>query len=98
MRAVLKLRGDIGIPHDRPRDELGKERNIGGKVDEIPLRRRCTAIDVDDVAEHLKGVEADADGQTQLQKRQGKPCDGVDAREEKVRVFEVAEKPQAHED
>ena len=98
VRAAFELRGDIGIAHDRPRDELGKERNIGGEVDEIPLRCRLTAIDVDDVAEHLKGVEADADGQAQLQKRQGKPRDGVDAREEKVRVLKIAEKPKAHKD
>ena len=98
VRAAFELRGDVGIPYDRPRDELGEERNIGGEVDEIPLRRRFAAVDVDDVAQYLKGVEADADGQAQLQKRQGEPRDGVDAREKKVRVLKIAEKPKAHKD
>ena len=98
VRAAFELCGDVGIAHDRPRDELGEERNIGGEVDEIPLRRRFAAVDVDDVAQYLKGVEADADGQAQLQKRQGEPCDGVDAGEKKVRVLKIAEKPKAHKD
>ena len=68
------------------------------EVDEISLRRRFAAVDVDDVAQYLKGVEADADGQAQLQKRQGEPCDGVDAGEKKVRVLKIAEKPKAHKD
>ena len=98
MRALPELQSNVAVTHDRTCDELGEERNIGGKVNEVSLCRRVAAINVDDIAEHLKGVETDADGKAQLQKRQGKPRGGIDACKEEICILEIAEQPKAHED
>ena len=98
MRALPELQSNVAVTHDRTCDELGEERNIGGKVNEVSLCRRVAAINVDDIAEHLEGVEADADGKAQLQKRQGKSRGGIDAGKEEICILEIAEQPKAHKD
>ncbi len=69
--AMLQLRGNVCVADDGPGDELGEHGHIGGKVNEIPLGRHIAPVYVDDVAENLEGIKADADGQGDMQSRQG---------------------------
>jgi len=80
--AVLKLPGDVRIADDRPGDQLREHRNVRRKIDIIPLRRNIATIDVNDIADDLKRVEADADGQRDLQERDRQPGDGIEARDD----------------
>ncbi len=67
------------VADDGPGDELREHGHIGGKVDEVPLGRHVAAVDVDDVAEDLKGIKADADGQGHAEQRKGQPRERVKA-------------------
>ena len=74
MRSVFQLSCDIRITHDRSRNQLGKQRNISRKIDGIFLRPYFASVNVYRVAENLKGIKADADRESDLQKRDGKSC------------------------
>ena len=67
---LLQLGRDIAVAHDWARDELREHGNIGGKIDKIMLRRHIAAVYVDLIAGDLKRIEADADRQGDLQKRE----------------------------
>src|SRR5690349_9639587 len=45
---------ELLVARDRPGDELWKEQNIGGELEEISLRRDCPSGDIDDVGNDLK--------------------------------------------
>ena len=92
--AAGQLRGNVCIADDGPGNELGEHGHIGGQLQQIPLGRHRTTVDIDDVAEHLKGIEADADGQGDLQGRQGKTRQRTQGAEEKAGVFAVAQQTQ----
>ena len=92
--AMLQLGGDIRVPDDGPGDELGEHGHIRGKVNEIPLGSHIAPVYVDDVAQNLEGVKADADGQGHMEQREGQPGEGVEAADEKVGVLAVAQKSQ----
>ena len=94
MGAMLQLRGNVRVAHDGAGDELREHGDIGGKVDEITLRLHVAAVDVHHIAEDLKGVEADADGQRHAEQRNMQPRERVKAGEEEVRVLAVAQKSQ----
>ena len=89
VRAGAKLRRHVRIADDGPGDELGEHGNIGRQINGILLRRGVAAPDVHDIAQNLEGVEADADGQRDLQRRDGKPRDGPEGIKEEVRVLEI---------
>ena len=61
--AMFELVGEKGEFQDRPRDEVREHGNETGKIDEVRHRLGLAAINVDRVAERLKGVEADAERQ-----------------------------------
>ena len=92
--AMLQLGSDVRVPDDGPGDELGEHGHIRGKVNEIPLGSHIAPVYVDDVAQDLEGVKADADGQGHMEQREGQPGEGVEAADEKVGVFAVAQQPQ----
>ena len=92
--AAGQLRGNVCIADDGPGDELGEHGHIGGQLQQVPLGRHRATVDIDDVAEHLKGVEADADGQGDLQSRQGKTRQRTQSAEEEAGVFAVAQQTQ----
>ncbi|EKC67359.1 acetyltransferase, gnat family protein, partial [human gut metagenome] len=52
-------------------------------------------VHVDDIAEDLEGIEADADGQGHPQQRHRQPGDGVEAGDQKVGILAVGQHPQA---
>ena len=91
---MLQLGGDIRIPDDGSGDELGEHGHIRGKVNEVPLGSHIAPVYVDDVAQNLEGVKADADGQGHMEQREGQSGEGVEAADEKVGVLAVAQKSQ----
>ena len=93
--AALQLGSHIGIADDGPGHQLGEHGDIRRQVDEAPLGRGVAPVHVDDIAEDLKGIEADADGQGDPQQGHRQAGDGVEAGDQKVGVFAVAQKPQA---
>ena len=92
--AALQLGSHIGIADDGPGHQLGEHGDIRRQVDEAPLGRGVAPVHVDDIAEDLKGIEADADGQGDPQQGHRQAGDGVEAGDQKVGVFAVAQKPQ----
>ena len=92
---VLQLGGDVGIPDDGSGDQLGEHCHVGRQVDEIPLGGCVAPVNVDDVAQNLKGVEADADGQGHVKQGEGQPCETVEAADEEIGVFAVAQQTKA---
>ena len=77
----------IHISNDGSCDQLRKQRNIGGKIHQIPLRPGIASENIDGVAHTLEGVKADANRQRQPQ--QGKGCaEGiVKTANEEITVF-----------
>ena len=91
---VFQLLCNVGIADDRPCNELGKHSHIGCQVDQIFLSW-LAPVYIHRIADDLEGVEADANGQGDVQ--QGNPQSGgrVKVFQEEVCVFEVQEKGQA---
>ena len=96
--AAAELPGNVGIPDNGPRDELGEKGDVAGKVDEVLLGGCLPPVYVNGVAENLKGVEADAHRQRQLQKSNGPAGEGAQVFQEKIRVLKAEEKTQAGKD
>ena len=67
--SVIQLRCHIHIPDNGPGDELGKQGNIGAKMDQISLGLHILPVHIHRIADALEGVKTDADGQRQFQQR-----------------------------
>ena len=85
-----KLLRYLGVADNGACDQLGEQGDVCRKIDEILLRRPAP-VHVHRVADELKGVKTDADGQSNLQQRDGKPGDGVEIFKKEIRVFEKAQ-------
>ena len=91
---VVDLISQLLILDDRPGDELGEQGDEGAEIDEIPLDRCVTPVDVDGIGHGLEGVERDADGQAQAQNgHEGQP-NGGQAPGDKVPVLEKEKQRQ----
>ena len=90
-----ELRRHVRVADDGSGDELGEHGDIGREINGIFLRGRIPAPHVHDIAQNLEGIEADADGQGNLQRWDGQPRDGAEGVEEKVRVFEIGQQKKA---
>src|SRR5690606_9993680 len=91
---LAQLREQLGGADDGPRDELREAGDERREARQAPLRLDATAPDVDGVAEALERVEAEADGEHQLQRGRGpgraqRPRDGARDLEGEPRVLEV---------
>ena len=95
MGPLGELRVNVRVADDGTRDELGEKGDIAGKVDEVLLGGCLPPVYVNGVAENLKGVEADAHRQRQLQKSNGPAGEGAQVFQEKIRVLKAEEKTQA---
>ena len=89
--SLVKLRGNIGVAHDRSCDKLRKQTDVGGKRKQAFLRVRPAAIHVDRVAHGLKGEKADAYGQRNFCKGKAAVKKGVYSFDEKVGIFKKAQ-------
>ena len=102
-RLVVELRQQVGGAHDRPGDKLREEAHVQ-QVFVITVRRlQLAAIQVDDVAHHLEGVKADADGQDHVQPQpdriEAEPLHRLgNVDQEKVGVFENRQNAEVHRD
>ena len=69
VRPAVQLPRHVPIADDRPGNELGKQGDVGTEGNGVFLGRNCAPVHVHGVADTLEGIEADAHGQSQLQKR-----------------------------
>ena len=96
--AVAKLFGEEGELEDGACDKVGEHGGEAGEIDEVLHGCSVSAIDVDDVAEGLEGVEADAEGEREMDG--GNPVNGELERvaelgqggEAEIPVFEESER------
>ena len=63
-----ELRQEVARAHDRPGDELREESNEEREIEEVVARLDPAAVDVDAVADALKGVERDPNWQDHCQR------------------------------
>ena len=77
---------NIGVTYNGPCNKLRKQRNIGGKVDEIPLGFGRTPCDIHRVAQDLEGVKRDADGKRELKQRE-RSTERVQVADEKICIL-----------
>ena len=66
---MFELIGEERELQDRPGDQVREHRDEAGEIDKVGHRLGFAAIDVDRVAERLKGVEADAERQHHAKER-----------------------------
>src|ERR1700676_656757 len=102
---MLKLFGQKREFQNRSRDKVREHGNETGEIDEIRHRLGLAAIDVDRIAERLKGVEADAERQDDAEEcfelrvlksdRFGK---GVPALDPEIEVLEESQHRQIQDD
>ena len=91
---VPELGRNVLVADNGSGDELGEEGDVAGQVNGVSLGPYLSPVYVYGIAEDLKGVEADADRQGQLQ--QGDvPPQAIEILQEEVGVFEIEEKSQA---
>ena len=69
----MNLPGHGLIPDDGPRDKLGEKRDIEPHIQNVLLCGRSPPVDVDNIAQCLKGVERDADRQADVHLRHRQP-------------------------
>ena len=86
------------VLHNRPGDQLREQRDIGAEGNGVFLRCHRPAVNIDDVAERLEGVKADADGQCQFQQGQVAAGQGVHALHQQVGVLKDAQRPDIPRD
>ena len=93
--AVFQFLVDVAVAHDGTRDALMEQGGVQQQKPESLLRRHLTAIDIDDVGNELEGVKGDADGQGDGGNHLGDPQQGLHVGQEKARVLEDRQQPQA---
>ena len=93
MGAGFQLPGHIHIADDGACDELGEQRHIRAEGNGVSLGRDAAPVYIHGVAQALKGIKADADGQRQLQQGHAQAGDGVEAADEEVGVLEHPQQP-----
>ena len=78
------------MPHDRPGDQLRKERDEGEELQQ-PIHMPVAPPQVEQVADLLKGKERDAQRQNDAQRRRGH-----ELRQNEIRVFAHAQHTKVH--
>ena len=96
--AGIQFPGNVHIPDNGTGDELGEQSHIGAEADGVLLRHRVAPVHVDGVGQALEGIEADADGQGQLQQGDTQAGDGVEAVHEEVGILENAKERHGNDD
>ena len=70
--AFLDLRCHVAVPHNRSCHQLMVARQVHQIFAVAFLRRHLPAVDIQHIADGLKGIKGDADGQRNLRNRQRK--------------------------
>ena len=92
---VLQLPGDVHIADNGAGDELGKQGNIGTEIDDISLGFGVPPVHIHRIADGLKGIKADANGQRQLQKGDAHAGEGIEVLQGKVGILKYRQRRQA---
>ena len=87
----VDLAGHVVVDDDGTGDELGKEGDVQQQLPRVPGPPLRMAVDVDDVAHPLEGIEGDADGQHDPREGQIRPGQAVNRPDDKVHVLEHAQ-------
>src|SRR5580704_16089047 len=66
---VLEIGLDLAEAHDGPGDELRKEGDVAGELPEVARGSDYAAVGIDHVADGMKGVEGNAHGKNDIQRR-----------------------------
>lgn len=85
------------IDHDGAGDELGEKGDIEQQLPKAAGPGAGITVDVDDVAEALKGIKGDADGQDDPGQGEGETSDIVPGGQQKIKVFKGAHQTQIHQ-
>ena len=101
-RYVKELREKFNLPKHAdkrtyeavPELPMGKQAQVGGVGGRVGFGLAVPAVDVDEVAHVLEGIEADADGQTQARQGDGRAQQAVDRADEKIGVLEKQQEGQ----
>ena len=69
-----ELGQQVARPLDRPRNQLGEKADIQRIIAQMPFCRQVASIDINNIAQRLKGIKADPHRKHQLEcrKREGK--------------------------
>ena len=92
--ARVQLLAHIGIAHDGACDQLRKHGDIGGQIHQVFLRRHRAAPHIHHIADDLKGVKADADGQRHPDYRDIPAGELPQILRKKARILAPAQQPQ----
>ena len=86
-----------GETDDRARDQLWEHRHVGEVVEVVFLDRDFALIEVDGIAHGLEGEEADADRETELQRRDRRTGKCIDRLHQKIGILKEAEAAEVDE-
>ena len=93
----MQLLVDGGETDDRAGDELREHRHVGEVVEVVFLDRHLALIEVDGVAHGLEGEEADADRETEPERRDCGAGERIDRIHQEIGVLEEAETTEVDE-
>ena len=89
-----QLVGNGGVTDDRPGNQLGKQGDIGAKIDDVPLGLDLSTVYINGVGHGLEGVKGDANGQRQAQQGNIRMEEQVDVLNQKIAIFKKPQKSQ----
>ena len=95
MGTALQLPCHVNVAHNRTGNQLRKQRNVSTKSNRVLLCGHIVAVHINGIAQALEGVEADADGQCQLQQLHIQTGQFVEVVNKEVCVFEHTQRREA---
>jgi hypothetical protein len=95
--AALELRNHLGVVHQRARDQMREERHEQRVADDVSLDFGA-AHHVDQIGDLLEGEEGDAERQHDVEERQRRAGQRVDAVEQEIGIFKKAEHCEVEHD
>ena len=96
--ALVDLCRDITPADDGTCDQLWEKRNVQQQLQKAPAVFLRLPVDVDGIAEPLKGVEGNADRQDQSHRLQRQAEEGVGVADQEIGVLENAEDAEIQHD
>ena len=96
--AVLDLRFNVDVFDNGAGNELREHGDVQQQVKEVALDIGPPAVHIHNVRNGLERVEADADGQRQVQELQVRVENGVNVEREEIQIFKDKQEGQSHRD
>ena len=95
--AALELRDHLGVMHQRARDQMREERDEQRIADDVALDLGA-AHHIDQIGDLLEGEEGDAERQDDIDGRQRRAGQRIEAVKDEVGVFEIAQQREIERD